>query len=54
MNLELPDDPTWNDLMAALKANGFNKTAGWIESWVDEYLPGDEAEPLPKGAWSGE
>lgn len=49
MKLMLPPNPTWNDLMVALKANGFEKAAGWIEAWVDEYLPGQENKTLPKG-----
>jgi hypothetical protein len=39
---------TWNDLYAALRAAGYEKAAGWIESWQDEYLPGQEDELLPK------
>lgn len=48
--ITLPDNPTWQNLTDAIRAAGFDKAAGWIESWVDEYLPEQENEPLPRGA----
>lgn len=51
MILELPDDPSWQNIADALRRAGYNKAAGWLESWVDEYLPGDEDKPLTLGEY---
>lgn len=35
---QMPDNPTWHDLLGALERSGFNRAAVLLESWADEYL----------------